>query len=91
MTRTFQPNPLLEFAAEMEARDARETQMRAQIRATNHVDPRCSICRGRFIGDIAEVIEFARLDDLDLPGFDKDDLVCAMCWCVLGEETWGTA
>jgi hypothetical protein len=52
---------------------------RARIRATNHIDPRCAICPGHFVGDI------------DLPGFDPDDLVCALCWYELSEETWGNA
>jgi hypothetical protein len=91
MTRSFQSNPFLEFAAEMEARDAPAVARRARIRAQNHISPRCSICPGRFVGDIADVIEFARVGDIDMPGFDPDDLICGMCWYELSDELWGTA
>jgi hypothetical protein len=82
MTRTFQPNPFLEFAAEMEAREA---QTRARTRATNGTNPRCAICGGRFIGDVDEVIEFARAGAAAPPGFLADDLICAVDWY----EIWG--
>ena len=91
MTRALQPNPFLELAAAMEAREEWEAQTRARIRAQNHISPRCAICPGHFVGNIAEVIEFARVGDIDMPGFHPDDLVCALCWYELSEETWGTA
>ena len=54
--------------------------------------PRCAICAGEFVGDIPEVIEFARVGDIDMPGFDPADLVCAMCWFeAWGDEGVGTA
>jgi hypothetical protein len=88
MTPTFQP-PFLEFAADIESREA---QTRARIRAQNHISPRCSICLGCFVGDIAQVIEFARVGDVDMPGFDSGDLICGLCWFARwDDEGWGTA
>jgi hypothetical protein len=91
MTRTFQPNPFVEFAAYLDEMDAPALARRAQIRAHNHVNPRCSICPGHFVGDIAEVIAFARVGDIELPGLHTDDLVCALCWYQRWGERGGTA
>jgi hypothetical protein len=91
MTRTFQPNPFVEIPAILGGRDAPALARRAQIRATNHIDPRCSICGGAFVGDIAAVIEFARIGDIDLAGFDPDDLVCAVDWYAIWGERGGHA
>jgi hypothetical protein len=76
---------------EMEASGHAPAQLRALIRATNHVDPRCSICPGHFVGDVDAVIEFARVGDVELPGFHPDDLICAHCWYGLWDERGGIA
>ena len=64
---------------------------RAQIRATNVLIPRCSICVGEFVGDIAQVIEFARVGDIEMPDFHPGDLICGACWFELWGERGGTA
>ena len=88
---TAHPNPFLELAAAMETREQWEAQTRARVRAQNPVSPRCSICQGRFVGDIAQVIAFARVGDIELPGFDPDDLICGMCWFARWGERGGSA
>ena len=86
MTRPFQSNPFVEFGSAI----LRENE-RARIRALNPISPRCANCGGTFVGDVDAVIAFARLDDIDLPGFDPADLICGHCWFEIWGDRGGTA